>query len=309
MVLLLAVTARAAEIRTGAMLGGSYDARAFYVRGAPGESWQKTYSGPAYRAEAQGKLMNVRVSQPSPGDLDLYRSHGVLMVDVCADGAFRPDGSLDPERLERLERLLRAADERGMMVNLIYFRAEDNFQSTAAIDQAASHLTGWLIAKDFRNVLVDVANEYDLPGGQWRFQGYIPQNIIPLIDEVRERYGHAGYTAPVSASSDGRMLYPKSLEGQVDMVLLHGNGRDAKEKARRAAQLKNVRRPVLMTGDGNGRGPARDRLEQDLASCDIFFHQAEGWGFSASEDKEYLHAVLEHIASLTLKSPPRETQP
>ena len=55
--------------------------------------------------------------------------------------AFRPDGSLKPDWLARLERLLRAA------VNI----------------------TDWLIAHDFRNLIVDVANEYDLPGARERF--------------------------------------------------------------------------------------------------------------------------------------------
>src|ERR1039458_3295070 len=32
------------------------------VPSGPGESWQKTYSGPAYRREAQGKLMNIRLA-------------------------------------------------------------------------------------------------------------------------------------------------------------------------------------------------------------------------------------------------------
>ena len=73
---------------------------------------------------------------------------------------------------------------------------------------------------------MDVANEYDLPGPQWDFKGYIPQNIIPLIDDVRERFRHAGYALPIGTSSDGRMRYPQSLQGQVDVLLLHGDGRD-----------------------------------------------------------------------------------
>ena len=90
--------------------------------------------------------------------------------------------------------------------------------------------------------------------------GYIPQNIIPLIDEVRERFKHTGYTLPIGASSDGRMRYPQSLEGQVDLLLLHGNGRDDREKAHRVAELKDVARPVLMTEDDNGRSPPRSNI-------------------------------------------------
>ena len=375
----------ATEISTGAMLGRHYEARAFYVREAPGASWQKTYTGAAYRHEAQGKLMNIRLAQAlfhdewmheQPFDpernteaviqaLDFYKNHGVLMINVSLQGAqagydkavngidrenayrfgrdkgtyvsaFRPDGSLKPAWLTRLEHLLHAADERGMMVNLMYFyQGQDElFQSTGAIHSAARNITDWLIARNFRNVIVDVANEYDLPGPQWDFGGYIPQNIIPLIDEVRERFKHTGYALPIGASSDGRMRYPHSLEGQVDVLLMHGNNRDAREKARRAAELRDIERPVLMTEDDNGRATTAEHLAADLASCDIFFHRASGWGYlpwvqaqrfpfrylpdaeaevrddmpEKDRDMAYFHAVLDHIAALTLRHPHREDQ-
>ena len=381
--LVLAARLPAIEISTGAMLGRHYDQRAFYVRNAPGEIWQKTYSGAAYRREALGKLMNIHLAQAlfhdewmreQPFDpegntdaviqaLDFYKSHGVLMIDVSLQGAqagydkavngiereniyrsgrergmyvsaFRPDGTLKPEWLGRLESLLRAADQRDMLVNLMYFYQgqDEQFQSTAAIHRAAHNITDWLIAHNVRNVIVDVANEYDLPGPQWDFAGYIPQNIIPLIDEVRECFKHTGYALPIGASSDGRMRYPHSLEGQVDVLLIHGNGRDEKEKARRVVELKDVARPILMTEDDNGRSSTVEHLADDLASCDIFFHRAAGWGYlpwvqaqrfpfrylpgaeaevrddmpEKDRDMAYFHAVLDHIAALTLRHPHKE---
>ena len=363
------------------MIGKGYDPHAFYFRNSPSADWQKTYSGPAYRREARGRLMNIRlpnalfVDEPRrerPFDaefntdavidaLDFYKAHGVLMIDVSLQGAqtipsqdsytlaqanafrfgavrgaslsaFRPDGSLKPDWLGRLERLLRAADQRGMFVNLMYFYPglDDQFESTDAIHRAAANVTNWLVAHNFRNVIVDVANEYDSPRPEWHFKGYIPQNIIPLIDEVRECFKHTGYAAPIGASSDGRMRYPKSLQGQVDVVLIHGNGRDTREKARRVAELKEVERPVLMTEDDNGRGTTLEHLAAELASCDIFFHDAAGWGYlpwiqgqqfpfrylpgtiaevrddmpERERDMAYFHAVLDHIAALTLRHPP-----
>ena len=383
---LLATALCAAEISTGSMLGRHYDQRAFYVRNAPGEAWQKTYSGPAYRHDAQGKLMNIRLAnalfldewmKERPFDpefntdaviqaLDFYKSHGVLMINVSLQGAqagydkkvngidrenayrlgpgkgmyvsaFRPDGSLKPAWMSRLERLLRATDERGMFVNLMYFYHGQAglFRSTAAIHNAAVNITAWLIAQDFRNVIVDVANEYDLPGPQWEFKGYIPQNIIPLIDDVRECFKHASYALPIGVSSDGRMRYPPSLQGQVDVLLVHGNGRDAQEKTRRVAELKDVERPVLMTEDDNGRATTVEHLAGDVTSCDIFFHRAAGWGYlpwiqaqrfpfrylpgmaaevrddmpEKERDMAYFHAVLDHIAGLTLRRPPKEDGP
>ncbi len=381
---LFATALCAAEISTGGMLGHHYDPRSFYIRIAngAGENWQKTYSGPGYRREAQGKVMNIRLANALFLDewmhertfdpefntdaviqaLDFYKNHGVLMINVSLQGAqagyeksvngidrenayrfgpgrgayisaFRPDGSLKPDWMGRLERLLRAANERGMFVNLMYFYHGQSaqFRSSAAIHTAAINITDWLIVHDFRNVIVDVANEYDLPGPQWE-EGYVPQNIIPLIDDVRDRFKHAGFSLPIGVSSDGRMRYPQSLQGQVDVLLVHGDGRTPQEKARRVADLHQVERPVLMTEDDNGRATTAEHLAGDLASCDIFFSRAEGWGYlpwiqaqrfpfrylpsSAGEvrddmpekerDMAYFHAVLDHIAALTLRHAPKE---
>src|SRR5437870_4992840 len=103
---LLPFLAGATEITTGFLLGPKYDQRAFYIRSRPGETWQKTYSSSEYRPQAKGKLMNIRLVQAlyqdewltaKPFDpeantnaviaaLDFYRSHGVLMINICLQG-------------------------------------------------------------------------------------------------------------------------------------------------------------------------------------------------------------------------------
>ncbi len=343
--LALVCASPAIEIRSGPMLGRDFDPRAFYVRGAAHEPWRKTYSGPEYLPEARGKLMNIRLPRApfendAIGALDFYKSHGVLMINVSLQSAdvsaFRPNGTLDEASLKGLDRLLNAANQRGMVVNLTYFHQDQDeiFERPAIIHAAARNTTDWLIEHRHANVLIDVADEFDLGGDRWDFRGYIPQNIIPLMDEVRERFRerNAPFIVPVSVSTDRRMRYPAAVLGQVDAVLLHGNTRDSRFKALRAAQLKDVRRPVLMTGDDNGRESTVSNLQNELASCDVFFHQAAGWGYTpwvrtrrfpfellstavvklqddmpeTQRDVTYFHTVLDHIAALTLKAPPLE---
>ncbi len=95
---------------------------------------------------------------------------------------FRPDGSLKPEWLRRLERLLVAADQRGMAVNLMYFYQgqDEMFDSPDAIHVAARNITDWLIDKKFRNVIVDIANEWDLLGNNWDFRGLYPRTSAAI---------------------------------------------------------------------------------------------------------------------------------
>jgi hypothetical protein len=295
--------------------------------------------------------------------LDFYKTHGVLMINVSLQGgqagydhkiygldrqngyrygpengthvsAFRPDGSLKPEWLGRLERLLTAADKRGMIVNLMYFyQGQDElFESTEAIHRAARDTTDWLIAKKFRNVIIDIANEFDLRGDRWDFASYIPENILQLIKETRDRFQklRADYALPIGVSSDGRMNYAESFVDSVDVVLLHGNGRTPQQKLQRTADLKNWPRPILMTEDDNGRESTTAHLAAELASCDAFFNQAAGWGYmpwvqaqrfpfrylppdastvrddlpEADRDMMYFHAVLDQIAKLTMRKSP-----
>lgn len=295
--------------------------------------------------------------------LDFYRSHGVLMINVSLQGgqagydreiyglgrsngfkhgpgkgthvsAFHSDGSLKPDWLRRLERLLAACDQRGMIVNLLYFyQGQDElFDSPEAIHAAARNVTDWLIDHKFRNVVIDVANEWDLPGDRWDMGKYIPENILQLIGDVRNRFQkrRADYALPISVSSDGRMNYPASFLSVVDVVLLHGNGRTPQQKSQRAAYFHNPGRPVLMNEDDNGRLSTSANLAKELASCDIFFSQGAGWGYmpwvqaqrfpfrylpgqaaqvrddmpEADRDMAYFHAVLDHVASLTMKKRP-----
>jgi hypothetical protein len=248
--------------------------------------------------------------------------------------AFRADGSLKPEWLSRLDRLLKETDKRGMVVNLMYFyQGQDElFESTEAIHQAARNITNWLIEKKHRNVIIDIANEWDLPGDRWDFASYIPENLLQLIQQTRDCFQklRADYALPISASSDGRMNYPESFLASVDLVLLHGNGRTPQQKTERTASVKNWERPILMTEDDNGRTSTVAHLAAELASCDIFFERAAGWGYmpwvqaqrypfrylpgpstevkddmpEMDRDMAYFHAVLEHMAELTLKRPP-----
>jgi len=295
--------------------------------------------------------------------LDFYKAHGVLMINVSLQGgqagydrqiygmdrsngykygpekgthvsAFRADGSLKAEWLSRLDRLLAAADKRGMVVNLMYFyQGQDElFDSTEAIHQAARNITDWLIEKKYRNVIIDIANEWDLPGDRWDFASYIPENILQLIQQTRDCFQRrrADYALPISASTDGRMNYPESFLASVDLVLLHGNGRTPAQKSQRATSLKNWERPILMSEDDNGRTSTAAHLAAELASCDIFFERGAGWGYmpwvqaqrypfrylpgppaqvrdempEMERDMAYFHAVLDHMAELTLRRPP-----
>lgn len=293
--------------------------------------------------------------------LDFYKRHGVLMVNVSLQGgntgydkarigiarkngykygkqggllvsAFRPDGSLKPDWMARLERLLRAADQRGMIVNVLFFyQGQDEvLENPAAVHAAVRNATDWIATKNFRNVVLDIANEFDLRGqSTWDHQGYIPANIGKLVTEAKGRF-RTGWRAPVGASTAGSMSYPKALYETVDVILVHGNNKTPKEKRERLEALRHTPVPVLMNEDDNGRASTRANLAKELESSDILFHGTAGWGYmpwvqaqrfpfrylpakaanptdemaEADRDMAYFHAVLDRIAALILKRSP-----
>ncbi len=294
--------------------------------------------------------------------LDFYKQHGVLALTVSLqagnpgydktingiarngsakhgkDGgalisAFAPDGSLKREWLARLDRLLKAADQREMVVCLTYFHPEQDeiFTEPEAIAAAARNITDWLIEKNFRNVIINVADEWDLGGRSWDHARFIPENIDRLVELVRERFNHADYTLPIGASSSGKMSYPDSLARVCDLVLLHGDGRTPGEKLSRLRQIRSTGRAMWMIGDDNGRETTPANLSREKASADALFKEGAGWGYmpwkqahrfpfayvprqtselrdempETRRDEAYFRAVLEHIAGLVLRKPPQ----
>lgn len=293
--------------------------------------------------------------------LDVYKAHGVLAISISLQGgnpgysqeanrivrrnaanlgpkkgllvsAFRSDGSLKPEWLARLERVIVEANKRGMIVCLMYFyQGQDEvLEIPESVLAGAKNVTDWLIKKNFRNVIIDVANEWDIQGQTWDHGRFIPEYITQIVAEIRERFQDAEFTLPIGASTGGSMRYPESLARFCDVVILHGNGRTPAEKLEKVRQHLSYGRPVWMNEDDNGRETTRDHFELEVASAKILFEHGAGWGYMpwvqaqrfpfefmpgpsaeftdempvAERDRAYFKAVLEQIAKLVLKKPP-----
>ncbi len=282
--------------------------------------------------------------------LDEYKRHGVLAVGVglqgadpgysverngiarsaaAADGpagalisAFTSDGGLKPEWMARLDRLLKAADERAMFVCLTYFspNQDEALDGPEAIVNAARNVTRWLIRNDHRNVLINVADGWDLERDAWDHARFIPRNVGPLVLEIRDQFNGSAFTPPIGASTAATLSYPSSLAKLCDVVMVRGGHYSAAEKGRQAERLTHYDRPVWMIGDDLGRG-AGAGLEVGASARALFNHGA-GWGFTPRALSERfpfrylpgddsagagLRDALAQIAGLTLKKPPKPT--
>lgn len=293
--------------------------------------------------------------------LDLYKQHGIGGIVVGLQGgdpgyardvngvgrgvsadlgeksgalvsAYNPNGSLKTGWMKRLDRLISAANQRGLVVCLVLFQQDqdESLASREAIVAAAGNVARHLIETNARNVMLDVADAWDEPEGHWDHRRFIPRYVEYLIRAVRDEFQHADFTLPIGASSGSGMLYPMSLARLCDMVLLQGDGRTAADKLARTRQFKQYGRAVLMVSDSNGNLSTSEELERERRIAEAYMLGASGWSYvpartanrfpfdyrlpdsSAIEDSwpeakrhpAYFRAMLEQIARIVLRKPP-----
>jgi hypothetical protein len=278
--------------------------------------------------------------------LDTYRKHGILAINVslqCGNAgygrevpeirrtnaakagagkgflcsAFLPDGTMKPAWQQRLLSLARALDERGMILDLMYFyQSQDEvLKDPEAIRNAVKNATDFLIDQNLRNVIIEIANEQDVRG--WDHELYIERDMGALMEIARERFRikQAPFLLPISASSGPSMKLFDSTIVHADLTIVHGNNWAPGPKGARIKALYDDPRapgPILMNEDDNGRETSEENLQKELASCDAVWEAGGSWGYMPwrqtqmypfrfydpvgdSQDERYFRAVLTHI--------------
>lgn len=234
----------------------------FFINGAPtyaGRTWKgKRIEGLLMNARmVQGVFDDLnsetaaRWAYPDTGRWDpernvreflaampIWRAHGLLAFTINFQGgspegysrnqpwinsAFRGDGSLRPDYLERMQRIIDFADELGLVVVLgyFYFGQDERLSDERAVLRATDEATQWVLDHGWRNVIVEVNNEcnvrYDHPILQ-------PARVHELIERVKRMKANAGHRLLVSTSYGGGRIPDANVVQASDFILLHGNG-------------------------------------------------------------------------------------
>jgi hypothetical protein len=183
-----------------------------------------------------------------------WRKHGLLAFTINLQGgspqgyskeqpwhnsAIRDDGSLRPEYMARLERILDRADELGMVVILgyFYFGQDERLKDEAAVLRATDNATRWVLERGYRHVLVEVNNECNV-----RYDHAIlkAERVHELIERVKATK-HAGRRLLVSTSYGGNTVPWENVVRASDYLLVHGNGvSDPKRIAEMVRQTRAV---------------------------------------------------------------------
>ena len=179
-----------------------------------------------------------------------YRAHGALCFTLNLQGgnprgygrgqawhnsAIEPDGSLRADYLKRLEQVLDRADELDMIVilGIFYFGQDQRLADEAAILRATDATVDWLLARGYRNVLVEVDNECNV---QYDHATLKPERVHELIERVKARRSPNGRRLLASTSYGGGTVPKENVVRAADYLLIHGNGQHQPERITKLVQ-------------------------------------------------------------------------
>ncbi|WP_436907969.1 hypothetical protein [Halosimplex marinum] len=229
-----------------------------------------------------------------------YRDHGLRAVAAnlqCGSpegysetqpwtvSAFRPDGSLKPEWMARVERVLDRADDLGLVVilGLFYFGQDGVLEDEAAVKRAVDEAVEWLLDREYTNVLVEVANECDI---NYDHDIIDVERVTELIERVKgiER---DGFRYPVGVSTSGGVVPPDDVVADSDFALLHGNGVDDPDRVREMVAEVRERpsyepMPVVFNEDDHFAFGSESNLDAAVEA-------GASWGYFDPGGNDYWH--------------------
>jgi len=198
------------------------------------------------------------------------------------NSAFEVDGALREDYRARMKRVLDRADELDMaaIVGIFYFGQEYRFTDEESVVAALDNAVDWLLAEGYTHVLIEIANEVDVPRYRWSIVQ--PPRVHELIRRAgRRSAGEVDSPAGrllVGTSMGGGSIPPDNIVAASDFLLLHGNGVGEPDRIRRMVErtrgMPSYRgQPVLFNEDDHFDF---DRPDNNLLAA---VSRRAGWGY------------------------------
>jgi Peptidase family M23/PKD domain len=217
-----------------------------------------------------------------------YAAHGVRAFTVGLQGgtpgyegalnsAFAPDGSLREPYLARARRVVEACDRQGLVVILgCYYQRQDQvLADETAVRAGVVHVAEWVQRCGFRNVLLEIANEFG--------HGGFDHPLIRATEGEVELIRLAKKTAPgllVSASGLGGGTNPDRLAEAADFLLIHFNNTKLAEIPARIRALKKYGKPIVCNEDDK-------QGEEAARAAELCVANGASWGLMLSRLNQY----------------------
>lgn len=188
---------------------------------------------------------------------------------------FGPDGrSLDPAYQARMDRLIRAADELGMIVIVSYLYGEQarRISEGIGIRNAVTCASRFLRDGGYSNVIIEVANEHNIAPFKAHPILQEPEGMAMLIDLARRESGGLA-----TGSSGGGGYRHKEVVDASDVVLIHGNGQTRQQYYNmiRDCRAWAPDKPIVCNEDS-----------QAIGSLLVSQHTRTSWGYYNNMTKQ-----------------------
>ena len=253
-----------------------------------GARWLLDGTPPHPGSPAEGLLVNVRMvncvfedDRPDPpavfawfgpdantnrfvARIPEYAAHGIRAFTVSLQGgmpgyegavnsAFNADGTLRDGYLQRVSRVIRAADANGCAVILscLYQRQHSHprsLESKASIHAAVTNTARWVRSEGFPNVVLEIANEFahagyaNWPNGDWLRS---PEGQVELIHAVKAETPEL--IVSTSGMGSGGMFEPVAQAG--DFTIIHFNNTECDAIPSRVEASRAYGKPVVCNED------------------------------------------------------------
>ncbi len=188
---------------------------------------------------------------------------------------FGEDGlSLDPDYAARMDQLIRGADACGVVVIVSYFYGSQTrfLHDGRAVRNAVTTASRFLQAGGYTNVLIEVANEYDIMPFQIHPLLYYPEGVATLIDLARQKSGGMA----VGCSGRGGSINREIAEAS-DFVLIHGNGCTRQRLYNMVRDIRSwqLNKPIVCNEDS-----------QVIGQLAVAFKTGISWGYYNNMTKQ-----------------------
>lgn len=193
---------------------------------------------------------------------------------IC-NNPYSEDGSkIDGFYLNRMERIIKACDELGIIVIVsLFYGAQTRFlKDDRAIIEAVKSASNWLRDLKVTNVIIEIANEHDIQSFAIHPILYNEQGVKFLIELAkRESDG-----LPIGCSGSGG-YYSDIIANASDVILLHGNAQSRQRLYNLIQKAKKVKpaRPIVINEDS-----------QALSQLQVCFDTNVSWGYYNNMTKQ-----------------------
>ena len=215
------------------------------------------------------------------------------------NSGFDAEGNLKPAYARRLEKVIAAADDLGMVaiVGLFYFGENERVPvapDSRYVRKAITDSAAFLKSLPYRNVLIEINNEAS--AGGYRHSILQPNGIVEAVSLAQQTLGKE---IPVSMSWSGG-LQPAGSPGDkalraVDYVMFHTNGKTPEQVRTDIAAMRQwvgKDRPLMINEDG-------------VSAFNLHAAVADGvgWGFYDQGWNDYVHGFQSPPTNWRINTP------